>query len=894
MKVISLLVVLLLTGTEARAQDDWCLTPAATVDALKSIGVEHPYAHELDSAVIRIFVHLLRRTDGTGGITSQQADEQLEWLTNGFAPYDVSFVEIGRDEILYPYFDSLRLNFMFLPSFSYQEDAINIYLADPAPTNPEDHFGIAFSVPGTSILLTGDRMFNRVITHEMGHALGLHHTHHGAFGIDWDGSNCENVGDLVCDTAPCPDYLGRHGIRPPMTDPETCELTQAFHDYFDWWWPGLDPDPTNYMAYSTMDCIVHFTDEQVDRMYASMEAYPELQAVLQDRVAKYVDVSTGSGLGYVGTPYAAATLNINGDNRGDLLITSSGGPAQVYAGDLSGSDPDAPRFAPAELSGTQLYDCRGVAVGDFDNDGYEDFFLTHAATPRLYRSDGVGGFDDVTAELVPASLVDNSTAACWIDVDRDGWLDLYVVRSGAVGVPTCSSVSALQHRLFRNSLREGGGFVDVTASAGLNGVADLAALSVCAADIDGDRDSDLFLPRASTWPGGGAPHSLLLINDGTGVFADATATSLGEAVASCPAAEFADMDHDGDVDLVVANDTGAPRLFLNDGNGSYLSDPEIIDAPEGHAGLKVFDQNLDGLPDVLLLARDASHSCRLFANRGDKSFVAMSTIAGLQTHGPVSAVVATDFNGDGDADLFLGRPVSAGEFLLRSGSQDGAPDLGRNYVKVKLASEECGNNSAGIGACVTVTAGSMVQTLSPDGGSGRGSQGDRTLVFGLGDYSGPVSAKVDWPGGWTTEVASLTISSATSGETVNVIADDTSPTVSNVFAASLADPNTGNLIWQFTWETDVSCDPSKDIFLIDQAGLPIPCLPGWGEITPQTGLTHVYQSKTTGGYTHKFLEVSEPCTLNCRIKYSATSTAGTRSDTSALQSQRILVCPSQN
>lgn len=614
---------------------------------------------------------------------------------------------------------------------------------------------------------------------------------------------------------------------------------------------------------------------------------------LPSQVAKYVNVSTGSGLSYVGTPYAAATLNISGDNRGDLLIASTGGAVQLYSGYLPGLDPDAPRFAPTVLPGTPLHDGRGVAVGDFDNDGHEDFFLTHAATPRLYRSDGVGGFDDVTAELVPASLADSSTAACWIDVDRDGWLDLYVVRSGAVGVPTCSSVSALQHRLFRNTLREGGGFVDVTASAGLGGVADLAALSVCAADIDGDRDIDLFVPRASTWPGGGAPHSLLLINDGTGVFADATATSVGEAVASCPAAEFADMDHDGDVDLVVANDTGAPRLFLNDGSGSYLSDPEIIDAPEGHAGLKLFDQNLDGLPDVLLLARDASHSCRLFVNRGDKSFVAMSTIAGLQTQGPVSAVVATDFNGDGDADLFLGRPVLAGEFLFRSGSQDGSPDLGRNYVKVRLESEECGNNRAGIGARVTVTAGSSVQTLSPDGGSGRGSQGDRTLVFGLGDYSGPVSAKVDWPGGWTTEVASLTISTA-SGEAVNVIADDTSPTVSNVFAASLADPNTGNLIWQFTWETNVSCDPSKDVFLIDHVGLPIPCLPGWGEITPQTGLTHVYQSKTTGGYTHKFLEVSEPCTLNCRIKYSATSTAGTRSDTSALQSRRILVCPAQN
>lgn len=891
MKVTTLLVVLLLSGTAAFAEDDWCLTSTSPIDPLKLLNVEHPYPHEMTSAVIRIQVHLVRRSDGTGGITSQQADEQLEWLFDGFAPHGVSFVEIGRDEVLISNedWDLLHLHHKYSLAPFMRPDAVDIFLVDP--THPLS-FGSAFTVPSTALVVCGNRMFNGVIVHEMGHCLGLYHLHEHEFGLELPGgSNCEDAGDLVCDTPACPLGPGL-GLRPPLTDEETCELTPIFFQYYSEYVPA--PDPTNYMAYSTMDCIVHFTDEQVDRMYAHLEQLPILQATLQDKVAKFANVSSGSGLDYSGTPYAAAALNFNSDSRGDLLITSTGGPARLYAGDLPGGNPDAPRFAPVTLPGGPLHDCRGVAVADFDNDGDEDIFLTHASTPKMYRNDDMVGFADVTATLGFSALADNSTAACWADFDRDGWLDLYVVRSGAVGVPACSSVSGLQHRLFRNMVGHGGGFVDITTSAGLSGVADLAALSICAADIDGDRDIDLFVPRASTWVGGAAPHSLLLVNDGTGSFANVTASKLGAVVASCPAAEFADMDNDGDADLVVANDTGAPRVFLNDGSGSYLSDPEIISAPEGHAGMKVFDQNLDGVQDVLLLSRDANHSCRLFVNRGDKSFVAMSTLAGLQTVGQVSAVVATDFNGDGDADLFLGRPVSSYDFLLRSGGQDGGPSIGRNYVKIKLESEYCGNNSAGIGARVTVTAGALVQTLSPDGGSGRGSQGDRTLVFGLADYSGPVSAKVRWPGGWITEIASLTISNATSGETVNVIADDTSPTVSNVVAASLADPITGNLIWQFTWETDVSCDPSKDIFLIDQAGLPIPCLPGWGEINHQSGLTHVYQSKTTGGYTHKFLEVSEPCTLNCRIRYSATSAAGTRSSTSPLQSKRIFVCPSQN
>lgn len=885
-----LLIVAFLAGSSAAlAEDDWCLTPTSPVDALKALGVEHPYPHEMDSAVVRIFVHLVRRSDGTGGITAQQADEQLQWLYNGFGPHGISFVEVGRDEIpFYGYDASLRLQMGDLVRGWSHADAVDIFLTEPVHVH---NYGYAFAIPGTDLLLSGNRLFNNAIVHEMAHCFGLYHTHDTQYGIESpDGSNCEDAGDLVCDTAACPfaDGEGLHGY----TDPLTCELTQSFYETFPAYIPY--PDPTNYMAYSTTGCIVRFSDEQVDRMFASLEQMPILQAVLQNQVAKFVNVSSNSGLNYAGTPYAAAPLHFNGDSQGDLLITAAGGPAQLYAGDQPGLDTDAPRFAQSDLPGAPLFDCRGVAVADYDNDGDEDFFLTHASTPRLYRNNGQDGFADVTADLVPASLADNSTAACWADIDRDGWLDLYVVRSGAVGVPACSTVSSLQHRLFRNALGQGGGFVDVTETAGLSAIADRAALSACATDVDGDRDIDLFVPQASMWSGGGAPHSLLLINDGTGHFTNEAAAKLGDVVASCPAAEFADMDNDGDADLVVANDVGSPRVFLNDGTGSYVGEALVIDAPEGHAGLKVFDQNLDGWQDVVLLARDANHSCRLFTNRGDKSFVAMSALAGLQTPGPVTAIAAADFNGDGDADLFLGRPVSSNDFLLRSGSQGGAPDLGRNYVKLKLESAGCGNNSAGIGARVTVTAGTLVQTLSPDGGSGRGGQGDRMLVFGLGDYDGPVTAKVRWPGGWITEVASLTTSNATVGETVNVIADDTSPTVSNVFATSLVDPNSENLIWQFTWETDVSCDPTKDVFLIDQAGLPIPCLPGWGEINLQTGLTHVYQSKATGGYTHKFLEVHELCTLNCRIRYSARSTAGTRSNVSPVQSRRILVCPSQN
>ncbi|MBK6732888.1 MAG: hypothetical protein IPG61_02130 [bacterium] len=130
-----LLVLFLVVSSAAFAEDEWCLTPTSSVDPLKSLGVSHPYPHEMNSAVFRIFIHLLRRSDGTGGITSQQADEQLEWLFNGMAPYGVSFVEIGRDEILYRYFDSIFYNQIPLRVYD-RTDAVDIFLGDPAPVDP--------------------------------------------------------------------------------------------------------------------------------------------------------------------------------------------------------------------------------------------------------------------------------------------------------------------------------------------------------------------------------------------------------------------------------------------------------------------------------------------------------------------------------------------------------------------------------------------------------------------------------------------------------------------------------------------------------------------------------------------------------------------------------------
>ncbi len=270
----------------------------------------------------------------------------------------------------------------------------------------------------------------------------------------------------------------------------------------------------------------------------------------------------------------------------------------------------------------------------------------------------------------------------------------------------------------------------------------------------------------------------------------------------------------------------------------------------------------------------------------------------MQTQGPAGAAAAADFNGDGDADLFLGLPVSpTNQFLFRSAGTEGAANLGRKYVKIRLDSENGANNRDGIGARVEVTAGSLVQTLSPDGGGGRGGQGDRTLVFGLKDYDGPVSATVYWPGGWVTTVPSLQVSDGADGnctvDCINVVADDTKPTVSNLIVTILVQPDTGEVTWGFQWDTDFSSDPKLDTVELDQPGPATPCLPGWTEINDESGLAHAYTAKVGGGYRHKFLGLTTGCYVDCKVKVRATSMAGILGSSTSWLTKKVLACPSQ-
>ncbi len=208
----------------------------------------------------------------------------------------------------------------------------------------------------------------------------------------------------------------------------------------------------------------------------------------------------------------------------------------------------------------------GVAVLDFDGDGFEDLFVADGVRSILYRNDGNGRFTDVTVAAGLANPDGKGIAATGVaagDVDGDGFPDLFI--TDAFG----------RARLFRN--RGNRTFEEITASSGISVIGN--ARSAAFADVDGDGDLDLFVCVAGDYYGqmpdppydanDGRPNRLY-INDGHGHFRDATsAWGLDKATRWSLSSLFADYDGDGRPDLLVTNDFGFKNLYRNDGGHRF-------------------------------------------------------------------------------------------------------------------------------------------------------------------------------------------------------------------------------------------------------------------------------------------------------------------------------------
>ena len=239
----------------------------------------------------------------------------------------------------------------------------------------------------------------------------------------------------------------------------------------------------------------------------------------------------------------------------------------------------------------------GVAVLDFNGDGFEDLFVADGVRSILYENDGRGHFTDVTAEAGLAKPDGSGIAATGVaagDVDGDGWPDLFV--TDAFGPA----------RLFRN--RGDGTFEETTSASGISVTGN--ARSAAFADVDGDGDLDLFvcvtgdyysqMPDPPYDANDGRPNRLYT-NDGHGHFTDATAAwGLDKTTRWSLSSIFADYDGDGRPDLFVTNDFGLKNLYRNDGGRRFVDEAAKAGAQVRAYGMSatIADFDGDGLLDL--------------------------------------------------------------------------------------------------------------------------------------------------------------------------------------------------------------------------------------------------------------------------------------------------------
>jgi len=414
----------------------------------------------------------------------------------------------------------------------------------------------------------------------------------------------------------------------------------------------------------------------------------------------------------------------------------------------------------------------GVAVGDYDNDGFQDLYVTNFGRNVLYHNNGDGTFTDVTAK---AGVDDPrwSTSAAWVDYDRDGRLDLFVANyldftvkgnkhcfapTGDRDYCTPKMYEPVPARLFHNS--GDGTFEDVTEAAGI-GAAIGPGLGVACADFNGDGWPDIYVAND-----GSAAH--LWINQRNRTFKEQSLLAgAAYSVDGLPQAGMGvtagDFDGDGDEDIFKTNLTNeGANLYVNDGRGNFYDASAefgllLPTFPYTGFGTEWFDYDNDGRLDLFIAngAVNRMESLRgspypfgqpnqLFHNEGQgKKFREMSAIAGpaFATSEVSRGAAFGDINNDGAIDIVVANNNGPARLLLNQ-----TRSLNHNHwLLVRL---EAGNgNRFAIGARVEVAlhGRSLLRRAYTDGSYL--SANDIRVHFGLGEDTKIEKLIVNWPDG---------------------------------------------------------------------------------------------------------------------------------------------------
>jgi len=509
----------------------------------------------------------------------------------------------------------------------------------------------------------------------------------------------------------------------------------------------------------------------------------------EDEPAGFTDITNAAGIHFVhnagktGKKWLPETmgsggafLDADGDGWLDILLVNGKDwtprgrrtTATLYRNNHDGTFTDITRGSGLDI---EIYGM-GVAVGDYDNDGRDDIYLTAFGGDHLFHNEGGGHFRDVTRE----SGIQNanfSSSAAWLDYDRDGKLDLFVanyVQWTPQGDLWCSldgatksyctpeSYKGASSKLFRNL--GGGKFEDATERAGL-GDPTSKSLGVTVFDYNNDGWPDLFVAN-DTQP------NKLYRNLQNGRFREeglAAGVAFGEdgVARGAMGTDAADYDRSGKAHLLVGNFSNQMLgLYHNEGNGLFVD--EAPRSAVGRAslltltfGVLFMDYDLDGRPDILAANGHIEEEIGrvqpkiqyqqlplLLHNDGSGKF---QPVAAFTQKMVARGLAYGDFDRDGDLDvLFTSNGGPAYLFRNDGGNRN-------HWLQLKLAGTK--SNRSAIGAVVRVTSAGGTQSQTVHSGSSYCSASDLALTFGLGKDTSASSIEIDWPSGTRQKLANI-------------------------------------------------------------------------------------------------------------------------------------------
>jgi len=471
--------------------------------------------------------------------------------------------------------------------------------------------------------------------------------------------------------------------------------------------------------------------------------------------------------------------------------------------------------APLMIPSTQEWTLGGVSVGDFNKDGWPDFFVVRGgqAADRLYINNGNGTFTDQAAAWGVA--VTHGGASCCVgDYNSDGWPDIYVT---SFGTANNNQGEVGKNRLYRNNAN--GTFTEVALQAGVafTGMTIPSGNGCAFGDYDLDGHLDLVV---GAWSGT-AQANRLFRNNGNGTFTDVT----GTAITIPPVTwgfqpSFADMNGDGYPEILFVADFGTTRYYINNGNGTFTNataaagvgiesfgmgqcvgdfdNDLVLDwyvtsifqdfPPQGNwngntlyrqtaphqyaeiaasAGVKdggwgwaaqAFDVDHDGLLDILEVngrngGEWADEPEYLWRNNGNWTFTQVPGSSLNFFAGDARVAVLLDYDRDGDLDIVMVNNTNGPLKIYRNDTT-----LPGSWLQIRI---DAANNPrvppGGRGARVFATAGGVTRMRYHDGGHGYGGSSEDVIHFGLGNSTVVNQLVIEFPPGYTRMLSNVAV-----------------------------------------------------------------------------------------------------------------------------------------